>query len=141
MRKQRDQLQIFSLINGLTNDEDFRQDLWVCYLSGEPSAALSTRLDEIKLENEIGERLKHTLWQLHKNPPSTEFQQLLNNFSELEQSVMLLMLLDLSVTEVSEYKGISLVRTRQIITAIKSDPVWEDIWHLKETLTTKNDTD
>jgi len=125
--------QIFQTINSLTNDEDYRQELWVHYLSGKPSAALNNRLTQIKRENEQYEKLQEAVWTMYRNPPSPELLSFIKCFSEFEQSIMFLLLLGLSVNDVSEYKGISLIRIRQIITAIRNNPVWEDKWQKEPT--------
>lgn len=127
----RTQWQIFQTINGLTSNEDYRQELWCSYLSGDPVTALRERLIQIKRENEQYDRLQEAIWSLHKNPPSEDTLTFLKCFSEFEQSIMFLLLMGFSVQEVSKYKGISLVRTRQTITAIRSNPVWEDRWEEK----------
>jgi hypothetical protein len=141
MRGKSRQSQIFQIINGLTSDEDYRQELWCHYLSGDSSAMLSDRLTKIKQDSENYDRLQEAIWVLYKNPPSPELLDFLRSFSEFEQSIMFLLLMGFSANEVSEYKDISLVRIRQIIVAIQNNPVWEDRWHLNETLQTKNDTD
>ena len=133
--------QIFQIINNLTNDEDYRQELWVHYFSGKPSAALNNHLTQIKRVNEQYEKLQEAVWTMYRNPPSLELLSFIKCFSEFEQSIMFLLLLGLSVNDVSEYKGISLIRIRQIITAIRNNPVWEDKWLLKEALQKKKDTD
>ena len=115
---------IFQIINSLTNNEDYRQELWVCYLSGAHSAVLNDSLINIKKDNEQYEKLRDAIWTMYKNPPPPEFFDFLKNFSDLEQSIMFLLLLGASVNEVSEYKDISLVRIRQIVTTIHNNPVW-----------------
>ncbi len=126
--KKNQQSQIFQTINSLTNDEDHQQQLWVCYLSGDTSAALNTRLATIKQEDESYNRLQEAVWEIHRKPPTSYTLTFLKNFSEFEQSIMLLLLMGYTVNEVSEYKDISLVRVRQIITAIGKNPTWEDRW-------------
>ncbi len=130
--KRRQQKQIFQTINNLTNNEDYRQQLWVHHLSGDSSTVLKERLIKIQQKDELYDRLQEAVWTMYKNPPSHEFLTFLKSFSEFEQSIMFLLLMDLSVNEVSEYKGISLVRMRQIITAIRNNPVWEERWQEKE---------
>lgn len=119
---------IFQTINGLTNNEDYRQQLWVCYLSGDSSTVLKKRLTQIKRENELYCKMQRIIWSVYSNPPSCELLMFLKGFSEFEQSIMFLLLIGLSVNEVSEYKDISLVRTKQIITAIRNNRVWEEKW-------------
>ena len=132
---------IFQTINGLTKDEDYRQELWVNYLSGAPSAALSNRLTQIQRENDQYGKLQEAIWTMHRDPPPPELLDFLKNFSEFEQSIMFLLLLGVSVNKLAEYKDISLVRIRQIITAIRNNPVWEEKWHLNVASQKKKNTD
>ncbi len=127
MKKSQQSL-IFQTIKSLTNDEDYRQQLWVHHLSGDSSAVLDDRLIRIKQEDKLYYKLQEAVWSMYKDPPSPELLMFLKSFSEFEQSIMFLLLMGLSVNEVSKYKGISLVRIRQIITAIRNNPVWEDKW-------------
>jgi hypothetical protein len=89
---------------------------------------LKNKLKQIKLDNKFYDRLQVAVWKIHKDLPSDQFFHFLSNFSYFEQSIMLLLLLDLSVEEVAEYKEINSVRVKQAITVIKDDPVWEKVW-------------
>lgn len=139
--KKKQQSQIFQAINGLTNDDDQRQELWCYYLSGAHSSVLQKRLDNINRDNETYDRLQKAIWLTYKNPPSQELLDFLNNFSELERSIMFLLLVGLSVDEVSKYKDISIIRVQQIVAAIRNNQAWENEWLLKDTLQTKRSTD
>jgi hypothetical protein len=117
---------VSQLINCLTKDEDQRQDLWVYYLSGNAETSFSSHLDKLNREFNIDSQLQELLWAAFKNPPSDKFKELLSNFSEVEQSVVCLLALGLTVSQLSKYKGISEVRIRHVITVIRYNECWHD---------------
>jgi hypothetical protein len=117
---------VSSLINCLTNDEDLRQELWVHHLSANSVDSLSEHLQKIQKEYTEDLLLKDSVWQLIKNPPSGKFQETLNVFSEFERSVICLLMLGLTVENISTIKGISQVRIRQSISAIRYNRVWRE---------------
>lgn len=80
------------------------------------------------------DRVKRTLWDLLKNPPSDGFSELLTYFSDYERSIMFCLMVGLSISEISSYKGISEVRIRQTITAIRYNSSWEEVYGTQETL-------
>jgi len=124
---------VSNLINCLTNNEDQRQDLWVHYLSGNPSTSLASYLNKINKEFSIDTEIQELLWQTFKAPLTDKFNELLTNFSEIEQSVLCLLVLGLSISKISSYKGISEVRIRQLIAVVRYNAIWEEIYGIKET--------
>lgn len=126
--------QVSQLINCLTNDEDKRQDLWVHYLSGHSPSTFANHLDNLNKELSADLYLRELLWEVYKNPPSDKFKQLLDNFSDIEQSVVCLLALGLTVSELSEYKGISEIRIKHVISVVKEKDCWEELYGVKETI-------
>jgi hypothetical protein len=124
---------VSSQIAHLTNDEDLQQDLWVHYLSGHPPDALAAYLEKLKLETTIEREIQARLWYVFKNPPSDKFIKLLAQLSELEQSVACLLTLGLTVDQVSKYKGISEIRIRQVISVMRDNDCWEQIYAEEKT--------
>ena len=124
--------QVSQLINCLTNDEDKRQDLWVHYLSGHSPSTFVAHLDKISKEFCADQYLHKLLWDIFNNPPSHKFKELLSNFSEVEQSVVCLLALGLTVDQLSKYKGISEIRIRQVISIIREKDCWEELYGVKE---------
>lgn len=120
------------LIDNLTNDEDLRQELWVHYLSGNSTSSFSNHLEKVKFEYSEDESLKAQIWSLINNPPSDEFFTILEHFTEFERSIICLLMLGLSVGKISAAKGISEVRIRQTITAIRYNSVWEQHYGIKK---------
>jgi hypothetical protein len=116
--------QVSSLINYLTNDEDLRQELWVHYLSGNPVESFSTQLNKLHFEYSQDAQLKKNIWFLIKNPPQDNLIKFLENFTEFERSIICLIMLDLSPKKISEAKGISEVRIRQVISTIRYNSIW-----------------
>ena len=124
--------QVSQLINCLTNDEDLRQDLWVHYLSGHSPSTFAAHLDKLNKEFSSDSHLQNLLWEVFKNPPSDKFRQLLDNFSDIEQSIVCLLALGLTVSELSGYKGISEIRIRHVISVVKEKDCWEELYGVKE---------
>ena len=125
--------QVSQLINCLTNDEDQRQDLWVHYLSGHSPSTFADHLEKINREFYADSYLQNLLWDIFKNPPSDKFKQLLDTFSQIEQSVVCLLALGLTVSELSKYKGISEIRIKHVISIVKEKDCWEELYGAKET--------
>lgn len=134
--------EVSDLINCLTNDEDLRQDLWVHYLGGNPLDSFESHLRNIESEQADEKDLRHVTYYLLNNPPSQAFYLLLTKFTAFEQSIMCLLALGFTISQISRYKSISEVRIRQAIVAIRYNKVWEEKqWLLKENYQTMNDTD
>ena len=122
-----------SLINCLTNDDDLRQDLWVCYLSGIPVNSFEARLERLKVEYSDDVELRKSIWQLIKDPPSEALSIMLEqNFTEYERSILCCLMLGLEVSKISHLKGISEVRIRQSIATIRYNDCWEVMYGTKE---------
>ncbi len=124
---------VSNLINCLTNDEDLRQDLWVCYLSGTPVESFESRLERLKVEYSDDIELRESIWQLIKNPPSESLSTTLEkNFTDYERSIICCLMLGLEVSKISYIKGISEVRIRQSIATIRYNSCWEVIYGTEE---------
>jgi hypothetical protein len=119
-------------INSLSVDEDYRQDLWLRYLE-DPSADISSNLIEIQINAEINDLIITKIITLLRIPPAAETLNLLNNFSELERSVMILLLLGLTKEQISKYKMIEMLRLQQLINNISIHPAWETFFAKEKT--------
>ena len=124
--------EVSHLINCLTNDDDLRQELWVHYLDGNPVESFTSHLEKIATTLEDDKVVRQSLWDLLKNPPNEDFQDFLNNFTDFERSVIIVLMLGLSIEKISLHKGISQVRIRQAITAIRYNNAWEVYYGIKE---------
>ena len=125
--------EVNSLINCLTNDEDLRQDLWVCYLSGTPVESFESRLKRIKVEYSDDLELRKSIWLLIENPPSEALSAVLQeNFTDYERSIICCLMLGLEVDKISNIKGISEVRIRQSIATIRYNDCWEVMYGTQE---------
>ena len=120
--------QVNCLINNLTNDEDMRQDLWVCYLSGKPIETLESHLEQLKVEYSDDTELQKSIWHLINNPLSEDVSTTLEyNFTDYERSIIFCLIIGLSAEKISNIKKISEVRIRQSIAAIRYNPTWGEI--------------
>lgn len=128
--------QVSQLISSLTNDEDKRQELWAYYLEGNSTCSLASYLAKMERESSLEEEIQSRLWQIIENPPSQKFSELLSHFSEIEQSIVTLLALGLTVAQVSEYKGISEIRIRQVVSIIRENGCWEELYGIKEKINT-----
>lgn len=119
------QILVNSLINCLTDDEDQRQELWLYYLNGNSIESLSDYLCRIKSDGDLSEQLQKKIWSATKNGSSDFLQNVLHNFSNVEQSVIILLALGLSVAQISKYKKLAEVRVNCVIFAIKNNEYWK----------------
>ena len=125
--------QVSNLINCLTNDEDQRQELWVHYLTGNPVESFASHLEKLRLDYEDDIVVKKALWHMMHNPPSASLIEFLKkNFTDFERSVIAFLMLDLDISKISQYKGISEVRIRQAIASIRYNSCWENYYGIKE---------
>jgi hypothetical protein len=123
---------VSDLINCLTEDEDYRQELWVHYLSGNPPSTFADHLQTINNEYNLHAQIQQRVHWILKNPPSDRFYHVLENFSDIEQSVICLLTLGLTVPQVSGYKGIDEVRIRQVVAVIREHGCWEETYGTQE---------
>jgi hypothetical protein len=123
---------VSNLINCLTNDEDKRQELWLHYLSGNDPSTLASHLEKMEQSYTLDSELQSLLWDIFSNPPSDKFKVLLSHFSEVEQSVVCLLALGLTVHQVSRYKGISEIRIKQVVSIIRENDCWEELYGIKK---------
>lgn len=115
------------LINCLTNNEDHRQDLWVHYLSGNPVESLPDHLQKLAHSHSEDMRVKYAIWTLWKDPDSDKVVDFVtNNFSELERTIICMLMLGMSSEQISDYKNISICRIKQAISCIKYNPSWHN---------------
>jgi len=119
-------------IETLSQDEDERQDLWVAYLE-DPYFDLSSRFIEIKSRNDANDIILSNLINYLQSPPTSEMLELLDNFTELERSVMILLVIGFTKEQVSKYKMIEMLRLQQMINNISTHPIWEKALAKKET--------
>lgn len=117
--------EINCLINKLTNDEDHRQQLWLYYVSGGSTDNFESKLDQITREQKLHSKFCEAVAQIYSDPIPEKLVLFVSNFSDFERSIIFLLMLGFTVTEVSEYKGISEVRIKQSIVAIKKHTIWE----------------
>jgi hypothetical protein len=59
--------------------------------------------------------------------------ELLDNFTDLERSVMILLVIGFTKEQVSKYKMIEMLRLQQMINNISTHPIWEKTLAKKET--------
>lgn len=124
--------QASNLINCLTNDEDFRQELWVYHLDGNPIESLPDYLNKLKLERSDDFKLKKAIHQIIQNPLSDNVLEFLDNFTDFERSIICLSMLDLTIERIASIKGISEVRIRQTIANIRYNSIWEKYYGIKK---------
>lgn len=113
-------------INRLTQDKDEQQELWVRYLENSDITALSDYLDQIRQQYSEEQLLKITVWRQLENPSDFNLQWLFDNFTDLEQSVIQLLILGVTLQEISGIKKIAVVRLRHIISVIRENKAWEE---------------
>lgn len=113
-------------IDNLSNDEDCRQDLWIRYLE-DPSLELSDTLTNIQDTRHIDDLIVQNLITNITVSPTNETMLLLDSFTELERSVVILLILGLTKEQISRYKMIEMLRLQQMINNISAHPAWENL--------------
>ena len=109
-----------------TSDSDYSQALWLHYLEGNPVDSFQQHLEFLKREASKYEVVKQKLEQLSSHPPSPVIIEFISNFSEYEQSIMYMLMLGLTLQQITEYKAVSMVRLQHIISTIGSSKNWEN---------------
>lgn len=122
-----DLTKVKNLINSLTDDEDLRQELWVHYLSGSSASTFIKQLELLRIYDKTIEDFQRGLEVFVSVPLSDSAEHALQVLSPLEQQVVYLLVLGLSLKDVAEYKGIGLVKVRQMITSIRTSQAWKNL--------------
>lgn len=125
-------LETVSLINRLTTDKDEQQELWVHYLENSDISALSTYLSQIRQQFSEEELLQITVWRQLENPSDFNLQWIFDHFSDLEQSIIQLLILGVSLKDISSIKNVGMVRLRHAIAVIRENPAWRELDGIKD---------
>jgi hypothetical protein len=120
--------QVSNLINRLTNDEDQRQSLWVHYLSGHSPSTFVSHLEKINSDLAADESVREHIWRALNDHDLERFSSLLSKLSETEQSIACLLALGLTMSQLSGYKGISEIRIKQVISVMRDNNCWEELY-------------
>ncbi len=124
--------EMVSLINHLTTDNDERQELWVHYLENSDIFALSDYLAQIRNQYSQEQLLQITVWKKLDKPSDFNLQWVFDHFTDLEQSVIQLLILGVSLQDISSIKTIGLVRLRHVISIIRQNPAWRELDGFKD---------
>lgn len=120
-------VEMVSLINHLTTDNDERQELWVHYLENSDISALSNYLAQIRQQYSEDRLLQITVWHKLENPSDFNLQWIFDHFTDLEQSVIQLLILGVPLQQISGIKNIGLMRLRHVIAVICENPAWREL--------------
>ena len=115
------------LINHLTTDKDEQQELWVHYLENSDVTSLSEYLSQIRKQFSEEQLLQITVWRQLENPSDFNLQWVFDHFTDLEQSVIQLLILGVSLIDISSIKGIGLMRLRHVVSIIRENPAWREL--------------
>lgn len=119
--------EMMSLIDHLTTDNDERQELWVHYLENSSISELSEYLIQIRKQYSEEELLQITIWKQLDNPSDFNLQWIFDHFTDLEQSVIQLLILGVSLQQISGIKKIGLMRLRHVVAIISENPAWRKL--------------
>ena len=119
--------EMVGMINHLTTDNDEQQELWVHYLENSDISALSEYLTHIREQYSEDELLQITVWKKLDNPSDFNLQWVFDHFTDLEQSVIQLLILGTSLQDISSIKSIGLMRLRHVIAIIRENPAWKEL--------------
>jgi len=119
-------LMVKQKIDELSLSEDDRQDLWVSYLE-DPTSTLPTA-EHIAFNNHISEKITNNIIYLYNSTLKVgSVQDTLYTFTDLERSVIVMLLLGLSIDQISRYKMIGSLRLNQMLCNIALHPIWENL--------------
>jgi hypothetical protein len=116
--------EVQKLINQLTSDKDEQQELWVYHLERNDVTLLPARLEELRSTSKEVELLQVDLWKRtsHRHVRSLD----IGDFSQLEQSVMHLLALGATISEISGIKRLHASKVEHVISVIREHPYWTD---------------
>jgi hypothetical protein len=109
------------LIQHLTHNEDYQQELWLHYLSGNPEDTLASYLHHLQIIEDTEELIKQQIWHYFSDSTNMDFLTL---FSPYEQSIIRLVILGLTTRQIAEYSGIQEIRICQTITNLRYNDLW-----------------
>ena len=112
-------------IENLTDNEDFRQDLWVAHLSGQQQ--LPTILQSIKTQHDKTEEFQRRLHLYAAGEFNDIMSQLLDNFSSVERSIIYMLMLGYSTPDIGSHYSTSVVHIRQSILIIQKHSIWSKL--------------
>lgn len=116
--------QIKLVIQSLTSDEDFQQDLWLHYLSGNPESTFLSHLRYLEQQRVIEQNssfIANNVWMFFKQNPNN---LCLESFTAFERSIICLLAIGCSVDDICNYKNISKNRIQQSICTIAKNKLW-----------------
>lgn len=114
-------------INRLTSDEDLRQELWVYYLEGNSPDTFVQHLEYLKSKASQQEQVDRFANDLIQQPFSRRLSDILTHFTQVERSVIFMLLLGYNAEDMSNVNSMSKARTRQMIQNIKSNTHWNEV--------------
>lgn len=114
-----------SFIDRLTTDRDEQQELWVHYLENNDLSALASYLSQIRKQYSEEELLQVAVWKQIKCPSDFNLQWIYDHFTDLEQSVISLLVLGVSLSDIANLKAIGVNRLRHIVFIIQQNTAWE----------------
>lgn len=111
--------QIQVLIESLTDNEDYQQELWVAYLSGEH---LSDSLSKIHQKHQNIEKFQFRLHAFLNQSTLPSMGQILDLFTYYEKSILYLLILGYNIEEISSLYSVGSAQVEQAIFIISQHP-------------------
>jgi len=109
------------IIEGLTKDEDIKQDLWLQYIDNNQ---IDLSPSQLSIDDDQDPVLRQAMWRLIKQPPSDRLMKVLENLSDFERKIVFMLMLGISTEKIAKYRGTSEVRIKQAISAIRYNKSW-----------------
>jgi len=114
---------IQTLIESLTDNQDYQQELWVAYLCG--NLDLSVALDIIKQKHQEIEQFQIQTQALIHHIHNPIMLQILESLTGYDHMILCLLIIGYNAKDISKYCNICLVRVRQAIYAIQTNEHWK----------------
>jgi predicted HAD superfamily phosphohydrolase len=119
------QKEIKNKIDTTTDDLDIRQSIWIEYLETD-NQDIDFICKKLILQKKATEEIEEKIKKIANSEKSDSFIELLESFTEFEQSVLSLLFVGVSINSVAKYKMIKPMRIVQVIHCISSSSVWRE---------------
>ncbi|NBU97151.1 MAG: hypothetical protein EBS19_02870 [Spirochaetia bacterium] len=119
------QKEIKNKIDTTTDDLDIRQSIWIEYLETD-NQDIDFICKKLILQKKATEEIEEKIKKIANSEKSDNLIELLESFTEFEQSVLSLLFVGISINSVAKYKMIKPMRIVQIINCISSSSAWRE---------------
>jgi FixJ family two-component response regulator len=125
------QREIKAKIDVLTEDLDIRQSVWLEYLETD-CEDVDFICKKLLIQKEVNQQIENNITAMLNSETPEDFIELLQDFTEFEQSILSLLIVGISINSIAKYKMIKPMRILQIVSNISSSPIWGEYFAKKD---------